>query len=301
MSGACCQSGFVDECGVCDGDSSSCQLNLILRLPVTALASSSWQAALQALVEAAVAAAHAPAKVVAAVQLAEGSGDGDGVPLGAVRVLQEGGQEGVGQAAELISNGPAGTAGPAPVAQDGGVSEGPAQEGGYCERRSHPGSWEGSLDAAGVGGSIACSPASRRALQAVSSPPAAADNSTQANTTTAAVQVQLAFAASAAAAAASMPGAALQPFTLTALASPLLAALQAQLANSSAIGGAAAAGPRVTLMERMGVCGNGVCEVGERQLQDAWGASLHVADAPCPQVGGATLLCGACCAPWLRL
>jgi hypothetical protein len=37
-------------------------------------------------------------------------------------------------------------------------------------------------------------------------------------------------------------------------------------------------------MERMGVCGNGICEVGEQPLQDSWNLHQKSAQGPCPQV-----------------
>jgi hypothetical protein len=41
---------------------------------------------------------------------------------------------------------------------------------------------------------------------------------------------------------------------------------------------------RVMMVQRVGVCGNGVCEVGERQLLNSEGAALQEALVPCPQV-----------------
>lgn len=42
---------------------------------------------------------------------------------------------------------------------------------------------------------------------------------------------------------------------------------------------------QVLLAQRLGVCGNGVCEVGERTLTNDGGGVLQQAMAPCPQVG----------------
>jgi hypothetical protein len=41
----------------------------------------------------------------------------------------------------------------------------------------------------------------------------------------------------------------------------------------------------VLLVQRLGVCGNGLCEVGERALLNAAGEAIKEAAAPCPQVG----------------
>jgi hypothetical protein len=70
---------------------------------------------------------------------------------------------------------------------------------------------------------------------------------------------------------------------------------QAAAATSSSSGGAGSGGGsssvsaplllRVLLVQRVGLCGNGVCEVGERALLNAEGGVLQEADAPCPQVG----------------
>jgi hypothetical protein len=59
--------------------------------------------------------------------------------------------------------------------------------------------------------------------------------------------------------------------------------------SSGSGGSSSASGPlllRVMLVQRVGLCGNGVCEVGERALLNAAGGVLQEADAPCPQVGG---------------
>jgi hypothetical protein len=60
--------------------------------------------------------------------------------------------------------------------------------------------------------------------------------------------------------------------------------------SSSGSGGSSSASDplllRVMLVQRVGLCGNGVCEVGERALLNAAGGVLQEADAPCPQVGG---------------
>jgi hypothetical protein len=63
--------------------------------------------------------------------------------------------------------------------------------------------------------------------------------------------------------------------------------------NSSTGGGSSSVSVplllRVLLVQRVGLCGNGVCEVGERALLNAEGGVLQEADAPCPQVGGVGL------------
>jgi hypothetical protein len=51
---------------------------------------------------------------------------------------------------------------------------------------------------------------------------------------------------------------------------------------------------RVMLAQRVGVCGNGLCEVGERQLLNAEGEVLQEAAAPCAQdCPGTFMLCPA--------
>jgi hypothetical protein len=65
---------------------------------------------------------------------------------------------------------------------------------------------------------------------------------------------------------------------------------------------------QVLLVQRLGVCGNGLCEVGERALLNAAGEAIKEADAPCPQVGqqmarstGSAHMCSTClctCSGW---
>jgi hypothetical protein len=43
----------------------------------------------------------------------------------------------------------------------------------------------------------------------------------------------------------------------------------------------------VLLVQRLGVCGNGLCEVGERALLNAAGEDIKEAAASCPQVSAA--------------
>lgn len=76
------------------------------------------------------------------------------------------------------------------------------------------------------------------------------------------------------------------PLALTSLSGPVAAALQQQSGAQQAAGQP----PQpygvlsVQMMERMGVCGNGVCEVGERPWVDAQGSIVQPATAACPQV-----------------
>jgi hypothetical protein len=70
----------------------------------------------------------------------------------------------------------------------------------------------------------------------------------------------------------------------------LASGLEQQAAGSSTGGAGQAAGGtspqllRVMLVQRLGVCGNGVCEVGERQLLNSEGEVLQEAETPCAQV-----------------
>jgi len=77
----------------------------------------------------------------------------------------------------------------------------------------------------------------------------------------------------------------------------LATGLEQQALNSSSSGPAGggdggqggSAGPqllRVMLVQRVGVCGNGLCEVGERELRNSEGGILQEAVTPCAQVGG---------------
>jgi len=79
----------------------------------------------------------------------------------------------------------------------------------------------------------------------------------------------------------------------------LATGLEQQALNSSSSGPAAAAGTdggqggsagpqllRVMLVQRVGVCGNGLCEVGERELKSSEGGILQEAVTPCAQVCG---------------
>jgi hypothetical protein len=79
------------------------------------------------------------------------------------------------------------------------------------------------------------------------------------------------------------PSAAVAAFSLAALAAPLSAQISSMINATGSSQGSRLIG-NVTLMERLGVCGNGICEVGERHLQDGWGAAIHMADVPCPEV-----------------
>lgn len=68
----------------------------------------------------------------------------------------------------------------------------------------------------------------------------------------------------------------------------LVSGLEQQAANDTGGQAAGVAGPqllRVMLVQRVGVCGNGLCEVGERELKNADGGILQEAIAPCAQVG----------------
>jgi hypothetical protein len=77
----------------------------------------------------------------------------------------------------------------------------------------------------------------------------------------------------------------------------LASGLEQQVAPSSSDGPAAAGDPqllRVMLVQRVGVCGNGVCEVGERQLLNSEGDVLQEAAAACVQdCPGSLALCPA--------
>jgi hypothetical protein len=76
------------------------------------------------------------------------------------------------------------------------------------------------------------------------------------------------------------------PLALTSLSGPVAAAVQQQSGAQQV----ADQPPQpygvlsVQMMERMGVCGNGVCEVGERPWVDAQGSIVQPATAACPQV-----------------
>jgi hypothetical protein len=50
----------------------------------------------------------------------------------------------------------------------------------------------------------------------------------------------------------------------------------------------------VLLVQRLGVCGNGLCEVGERALLNAAGEAIKEAAAPCPEVSCTRRVAAAC-------
>jgi hypothetical protein len=103
--------------------------------------------------------------------------------------------------------------------------------------------------------------------------------------------VQLASSAGASAVAAASGSSSHWSARMLGLGQVLAVGLEQQASGSGTGGiGQAAGGTspqllRVMLVQRLGVCGNGVCEVGERQLLNSEGEVLQEADTPCAQVG----------------
>lgn len=298
--GSCCASGALDECGVCDGDGTSCtlRLRLLAQLPAgtnitdaympaaEASSSATWQLGLQQLLEVAllkqsnrvqlqveqIDAAWAPAAVNAAVAQAaqtkisrhlmdDTSAHSNQCELQPSQCLPE----------------------PPVVLQTFSNS---------CQHAtsadsSSPCSEETPRDVMGAAASPALPTATARQLLDVAEwraayvevvlPPPQVEAPPESGTVTFGEPLGLSTAA---------------------LGSALIAGIESQAASvTSRVAGSSVPTNiqansglqslrllQVLLVERAGVCGNGICEVGERVLLTADNGTLHEATSPCPQV-----------------
>lgn len=294
--GSCCSSGAVDECGVCDGDGASCsvQLQLLVRLPNnTNLAATAWRDVLQGMLQAAM----PGSKAASGTQLQVQTIRAEWLPaataatrLVPTRRMLEG------------HTGPDEPSAPAAHSHDYQhaqlLRDDHGQPPDHCRppdltaRAGNTCSKDGAqmvrTAAAPCGGSVAAA-GSRHLLQIVS-------NSTS-DWQTATIEVLLtpvvpnSLAVTVAGSTAGAKGAGILGLGYT-----LVASLQQQAGASQ---GAAAVDvglelQHVVLAQKLGVCGNGLCEVGERALTNSAGEAIQPALVPCAQV--ATLLASGWCA-----
>jgi hypothetical protein len=267
----------VDECGVCDGDGTSCslQLRLLMQLPSTtditsaASAASGWHASLTSMLQSAYQQAQAAAPTQRQLQVLQ-------LTAGWVRKASKADQ--LLPTRHLLSV--------ADIAVDKAAT--PAYNT-LCPRHQHSYlsnslcSTDAEMHAVDLEAGIetAAEASSTRRLQA---PPAMGLASGWQ-----AVVVEVSVA---------MPSTASSSYDITTsgavgmsvlqLGYALASNLQQQADARQAPVDAESAGlqlQEVLLVQRLGVCGNGLCEVGERALLNAAGEAIKEAAAPCPQVG----------------
>jgi hypothetical protein len=308
--GLCCTSGAVDECGVCDGDGTSCSLHIRLLLQVTQgtvingtgtpvlggpTGSSAASTALVRWAQAAIQQAATPNSVAGTPQL----------ELQATQVAAK------WAAAVVSARNSSGTTQPVTTRHlmAGGGDEQGASPSSLCDASAKPVGLPADPSHASSG--VQCpSPApSSSSTESVSLPPDDAEAGPAARhlqqaagaAEGPAVQldivltptnlVQLASSAGASAMAAASGSSSQWSAGMLGLGQVLAVGLEQQAPGSGTGGAGQAAGYtsaqllRVMLVQRLGVCGNGVCEVGERQLLNSEGEVLQEADTPCAQVG----------------
>ena len=308
--GLCCTSGAVDECGVCDGDGTSCSLHIRLLLQVTQgtvingtgtpvlggpTGSSAASTALVSWAQAAIQQAATPNSVAGAPQ----------PELQATQVAAK------WAAADMSACNSSCTTQPVitrHLMAGGGDNDQGASPSSLCDASGKPGGLPADPSQASSG--VQCpspAPSSSR-TESVSLPPDDAEAGSAARhlqqaagaVEGPAVQldivltptnlVQLASSAGASAVAAASGSRSQWSAGMLGVGQVLAVGLEQQASGSGTGGiGQAAGGTspqllRVMLVQRLGVCGNGVCEVGERQLLNSEGEVLQEADTPCAQV-----------------
>ena len=333
-SGLCCLSGYVDECGVCDGDGSSCAFDIYLTatglngttasaasantsstseqqqqppipsstsIPIGRSMDSTWQLATVAAIQQVLTKANVGTSFdVVAVWLAgpnSTSSSNDGIITGPTVPVARRRQLAAKvdtskhlQQATAASDSPSRRSNLQTARESGMCSAG----GGLGDGRTCQ-SAGASIDALMDLKHVGTSTVSASSKGATSSSAAGAQHGRElqqqgvpgATTGSPAAPASLLVGVRASAKNSSTSTSAnLQLITLL----ELLSAAIAQPTPPAAEGTTAPAQPGavalvgVQHMERMGLCGNGICEVGEQALQDSWGLHQMTTQGPCPQV-----------------
>lgn len=298
--GDCCASGTLDECGVCDGDGTSCRLTLRLLVQVPAgtnitdnftpategtSSAAPWQLAVQQLLQPTL------SKLSTSVQLQLQSIGAESASASLVAAAGQATETKISR--DLLAVEDATAAASAVCPDDGSQS--------FAGRMATP-------DAAAYGTSACSNNCQQSAAAIVTAAAEVAAGATVAtarqlldttNWLAAYVNVVLmpAVAPASPGASASSARNALS-ISVSSVGSSLVVDLEAQsISATSRLAGTSGSSSipsgssspalqllRVLMAERVGVCGNSVCEVGERPLLTPNGDLLHVATSPCPQV-----------------
>jgi hypothetical protein len=308
--GLCCPSGAVDECGVCDGAGASCSLHLrlLLQLPQGSTISGAGMPLYGGLTGSSVAspqlAAWVQTAILAAVPRSTIGGSGQ-LRLQPTQVSAKWTTAAPPAASQSSQPVPPVTTRHLLTGAGGG---GGASAASLCDAasRTEREALASAADDSSVSAGVVCpSPSpTRNGGNSDSAAPTSPDTGRhlqQASIADTGSAVQLDAVLT--------PGDVLQlthgalstaSFGLLGVGQLLASGLEQQVASSSSSsnnGPAAAGDPqllRVMLVQRVGVCGNGVCEVGERQLLNSEGDVLQEAAAACVQdCPGSFVLCPA--------
>lgn len=273
--GTCCLSGAVDECGVCDGDSTSCSLHLrlLMQLPnntdITpgAAASSTWRAGLVTMLQSAYQQVQAAAAMQQQLQVLQVSAKWALTAAAANQLLPS---------RHLLS-----------VDEVDPSTAAPPEHSSLCPRQSEDNSLfisssicsseSSARQQTAPDNAAAAEPSSARRLQAA----AVLASGWQA----AMVEVSVALPSNAGSSFGANAGA--EGMGVLQLGYALVSELLLQTDPGQAPAGDGSAElqlQEVLLVQRLGVCGNGLCEVGERALLNAAAEAIKEAAAPCPQV-----------------